>query len=327
MQVVVLILSIIFLLAVSGICSGLNIAVMAIDISEINRKARLGQRNAKQILPLKNNIHLPLVSILIANIASVSGLSLLLNTRINGFLSVLVATFLTVLFGEIFPQAIFNRNPMKYLIIFMPLLKIFMIITYPISKPLQILLDKMFPKINSKPKSRRELGLLISDQLKSKDNEINEDEIAIMTGALELSTKKVLDIMTPIKKTYYLHLDTALNDLELDKLKERNYSRIPILDKDLKMSYGYLILKDLIDINFDDNNYKVKDMVLHKTKSVGPKMALDTLFREFIRYHSHLLIVKSDNLIIGIVTIEDLFEEIIGHEIEDEADILNRSKY
>ncbi len=327
MQMVLLILSVIFLLAVSGICSGLNIAIMEIDINELNRKARLGQKNAKRILPLKNNIHLPLVSILIANIASVSGLSLLLNTRINGLLSVLVATFLTVLFGEIFPQAIFNRNPMKYLIMFMPILKIFMIITYPISKPLQTLLDRMFPKINSKPKSRRELGLLISDQLKSKDNEIDEDEIAIMTGALELSTKKVLDIMTPIKKTYYLHLDTALNDLELDKLKERNYSRIPILDKDLKMSYGYLILKDLIDINFDDNNYKVKDMVLHKTKSVGPKMALDTLFREFIRYHSHLLIVKSDNLIIGIVTIEDLFEEIIGHEIEDEADILNRSKY
>lgn len=325
MNMVFVIIVILTLLLVSGVCSGLNIAIMAIDINDIHRKARLDQKNAKQILPLKNNIHLPLVSILIANIASVSGLSLILSTKINGWLAVALATLLTVVFGEIFPQALFNRNPMKYLTIFMPLLKLFMIITYPISKPLQLLLDKMFPKLGSKSKSRRELGLLISDQLTAKDNEIDEDEIAIMIGALELSNKRVIDIMTPIRSTYYLYPETVLNGLELDKLKRLNYSRVPILDKSLRISYGYLILKDLIDINFDNNNYKVQDLNIHQAKSIGPKMALDTLFRIFIRYSSHLLVVKTEDQILGIVTIEDLLEEIIGHEIEDEADILNRS--
>jgi CBS domain containing-hemolysin-like protein len=79
-------------------------------------------------------------------------------------------------------------------------------------------------------------------------------------------------------------------------------------------------MKNLVDVDFDDNQYLVRDLPLHKTTTAGSMTALDTMFRKFIAAGTHLMPVERDDQIIGIVTIEDLIEEILGHEIEDETD-------
>ncbi len=79
-------------------------------------------------------------------------------------------------------------------------------------------------------------------------------------------------------------------------------------------------MKDLIDVDFDGKDLKVEDMPLHPVQLVGSMTALDTMFRKFISAGTHLIPVEKDDLIIGIATIEDLLEEIVGHEIEDETD-------
>jgi CBS domain containing-hemolysin-like protein len=79
-------------------------------------------------------------------------------------------------------------------------------------------------------------------------------------------------------------------------------------------------MKDLVDIDFDEQPFPINALPIHKTKVVGSMTALDTLFRTFIGAHSHLMAVERDDKIVGIVTIEDLIEEILGHEIEDESD-------
>ena len=75
-----------------------------------------------------------------------------------------------------------------------------------------------------------------------------------------------------------------------------------------------------IDIDFDDHKYRVDDLPLHPAQLVGSMTALDTMFRKFINAGTHLIPVERDDEIIGIATIEDLLEEIVGHEIEDETD-------
>ncbi len=316
----VIIIEVILLVLLSAICSGLNVAVMSLDMADLRRKAKLGNKQAQRILPLRKNIHLLLGSILFTNVAVVSSTSLVLGERYNGLIAGLLSTFLIVVFGEVFPQALFSKNPLLWSSRFAPLLRVMITVTYVASKPLQLLLDELFPRQRSKLQSRHELGLLITEHLEDKTSELDDDEVEIMRGALSLSEKRVRDIMTDIRHTYWMTTDTVLDDARIDEIKAKGFSRIPIFDPKLTKSYGLLLMKDLIDIDFEEQVYRVEDIALHPTQIVGSMTALDTMFRKFIGAHAHLIPIEKDDEIIGIVTIEDLLEEIIGHEIEDETD-------
>lgn len=313
-------IEVIFLILVSAVCSGLNIAVMSLDPADLRRKAKLGNRQAKRVLPLRRQTHLTLASILLTNIAAVSACSLVLDQRLNGWVAGAVSTLLIVIFGEIFPQALFSKNALAWSSRFAPLLKIMVAITYVISKPLQILLDRLFPHRGQKLQSRKELGLLVNEHLENESSELDDDEIEIMRGALGLSEKRVRDIMTDIRHTYWLTPDTILNEEKVEELKDKAYSRIPIFNETLTKCYGILLMKDLVDVYFDHKGLRVDDMPLHPVQLVGSMTALDTMFRKFISAGTHLIPIEKDDQIIGIVTIEDLIEEIVGHEIEDETD-------
>lgn len=316
----VFILVILALIIVSAICSGLNIAVMSLDVADLKRKAKLGNRQAKRILPLRTQAHLVLASILLTNVAAVSATSLVLDQRLNGWLAALSATLLIVVFGEVMPQALFSKNPLRWSSLFATVLRFMVIITFVISKPLEVLLNKLFPHERAKLQTRHELGLIISEHLGDESSELDNNEIEIMRGALSLSEKRARDIMTDIKHTFWLTPETLLNDAKIDEVKVKGFSRIPVFNTELTICHGILIMKDLIDIDFDQNNYMVSDMTLYPAQVVGSMTALDTLFRKFINAGSHLIPLEKDDKIIGVATIEDLIEEIFGQEIEDETD-------
>jgi len=231
----------------------------------------------------------------------------------------LLGTLLIVVFGEVLPQAWFARNALILCAAFAPFLRLMIIVTYPVSKPLQLLLDKMFGRERSQLHTRNELTVLITEHLGDRGSELDEDEVEIMKGALSLSQKRVRDIMTPIPHVYWTTLETLVDADKIDEIKERGWSRIPIFNKELTECNGVLMMKDMVDMDFDDDPKSVHTLRLRPTKMVGSMTALDTLFRLFIGARSHLMPVEKDDKIIGIVTIEDLIEEIIGHEIEDET--------
>jgi metal transporter CNNM len=316
----VIAVEVILLILASAICSGLNIAVMSLDLADLKRKAKLGDRQAKRVLPLRRQAHLTLASILLTNIAAVSATSLVLDQRLNGWVAGLLSTLLIVIFGEVMPQALFTKNPLWWSSLFAPLLKGMIAVTYIISKPLQLLLDALFPHERARLQSRHELGLLIAEHQIDETSELDDDEIEIMRGALGLSEKRVRDIMTDIRHTYWLTMETLLDGPKIDELKAKGFSRIPIFNSELTECYGLLLMKDLVDVDFDEHSYRVRDMKLRPTQLVGSMTALDTMFRKFIAARAHLIPIEKDDQIIGIATIEDLIEEIIGHEIEDETD-------
>lgn len=320
MDLIVITVEVFFLVLFSAICSGLNIAVMSLDPAELRRKAKLGNRQAKRVLPLRRRTHLTLASILLVNVAAVSATSLVLEQRLNGWIAGSLSTLLIVVFGEIMPQALFSRNPLAWTSRFAPLLKLMIAMTYIISRPLQLLLDDLFPRQSPHLQSRRELGLMIAEHLGTNESELDDDEVEIIRGALQLSEKRVRDIMTDIKHTYWLTPDTELTDEKIDEIKEQGYSRIPVFNAKLTRSYGLLLMKDLVDVDFDHHQYHVDDMTLYPVQLVGSMTALDTMFRKFITTGTHLIPIERDDEIVGVVAIEDLIEEIVGHEIEDETD-------
>jgi len=325
MNTYVMVAEVALLVSASAVCSGLNIAVMSLDVSDLRRKAKLGNRQAKRVLPLRQRTHLTLASILLTNVAAISATSLVLNQRLNGLIAGLVSTLLIVILGEVMPQALFLKNPLAWSSFFAPFLKIMIAVTYVVSWPLMLLLDKLFPRQRAKLQSRHELGLLITEHLTDESSELDEDEVEIMRGALSLSEKRVRDIMTDIRHTYWLPPGTLLDDAKIDEIKAQGFSRIPVFNQALTKCYGVLLMKDLVDIDFDENNYRLDDMTLYPAQLVGSMTALDTMFRKFISAGTHLIPIEKDDLIIGIATIEDLLEEIVGHEIEDETDRQRRT--
>lgn len=293
---------------------------MALDPNDLKRKAKLGDKAAKRVLPFRRKTHLTLSAILLTNVAAVSATSLVLESVFYGLVAGIAATLLTVIFGEIFPQALFMRSALKVCARLSPLLRLMTILTYPISKPLEILLDKLFQGETARLQSRHELGLMITEHLGSQQSELDDDEVEIIRGALQLSEKRVGSIATPIDKVYWLEPGTVIDGDKIDEIKASGRSRIPVLNKDKTICFGILLVKQLVDIDFEAERPRVDELTLHPAQTVGSMTALDTMFRKFIGAHTHLMPVEKDDEIIGIVTIEDLIEEIVGHEIEDETD-------
>lgn len=320
MSIILTIIIVTTLIGVSAVCSGLNVALMSLDIGDLKRKAKLGNHRAKSVYPFRKNTHLTLAAILLTNVAAVSATSIFLESVLYGLLAGLITTIFIVIFGEIIPQAIFTRDSLRYMSALVPVLKLMIFVTYPVSKPLQLLLDKLFNEQNSRLHTRQELGILISEHLGHIESELDNDEVEIIRGALQLSEKRVSDIMMPINHVYWLEPETRLTAEMIDEIKKVGRSRIPIFNKRLTHCYGVLLMKDLVDIDFDEENYTVDDLPLYPVQMVGSRTALDTMLRKFISTGSHLVPIEKDDYIIGIVTIEDLIEEIVGREIEDETD-------
>lgn len=256
----------------------------------------------------------------------ISVTSLVIDEKFGGLIAGISSTLLIVIFGEVIPQAFFARFALALTARFAWLLKLMIIVSYPVSKPLQLCLDALFGHEQEKLHNRTELGMIIGDHARDKSSELDSGEVKIMQAALSLSEKRVKEIMTPIKHVYWLDNLTIINASVIDEIKERRYSRIPIFNKALTKCYGVLLMKDLLDIDFDNHPQDVVDLDLHPTKLVGSMTALDTMFRKFINIHTHLVPVEKDDKIIGIITIEDLVEEILDHEIEDESDHIKNKK-
>ena len=140
---------------------------------------------------------------------------------------------------------------------------------------------------------------MIDEHLEYTDSELDEDEVEIMRGALSLSEKRVRDIMTPLKRVYYIESGTVIDEYKLDEIKAKAFSRMPVLDKQRKKCHGVLLMKDLVDVDFDNNPQRVDSLKLYKAKPVGSMTALDTLFRKFIGRRTHLMPVERRGKIIG----------------------------
>jgi metal transporter CNNM len=303
----------------SAVCSGLNVALLSLDVQDLRRKAKIGNKDAKRALPIRKNVHFYLSGILLANVAFASATSVVLTDGLNGFAAIIVSTLLLVVFAEITPQAIAVSRSLKAISMFSKPIRVIAYSAYPITKTLELLLNRLVGKSAHVLHTRRELGLIISEHI-GPGSELDEDEVEIVKHALQLSEKKVREIMTPVEHVYHLHNDSVVDGRLVDELKDQNWSRIPIFNRDGTNCHSFIMLKDLVDIDFDERPWPVSELPKHKAVTIGSMTALDTLFRKFIASKRHMLIVEKDDKIAGIVTIEDLLEEIIGHEIEDESD-------
>lgn len=309
---------VIVLVLLSGLFSGLTLGLLGLEKDELKRKADLGDQRAQRIYQIRKDGNLLLTTLLIGNVAVNSALSIFLGSLTNGFLAGLIATSLIVIFGEITPQAVFNRYRLILGSFFVPFVKTVTFLIYPIAKPIASLLDKILGQELPTIYSKEELIKLIEYHEDHPASEIDSDEERILKGALSFSGKTVYQIMTPKNVVFMLSEDTVIDEKILSLIKEKSFSRIPVYSQEKDNLVGILYLKDLIGVNLPK---KVKEMMRTEVLFLKPETNLDFAFNQMLKEKVHLAFVVNEfGNFEGIITLEDILEEIILTEIVDEDD-------
>lgn len=312
-------LIIIILLAFSAIFSGLTLGLMSLSAPELKRKMSLGDKNARKVYQIRKHGNLLLTTLLVGNVAINSTLSIFLGSIASGFAAGLTATGLIVIFGEIMPQAIFSRFALSLGAKMAWLVKIFIFVLYPISWPIAWVLDKALGAELTTIYSKQELMKIIKEHKTTKESDVDADEERIIRGALTFSDKYVKDIMTPRAVMDTLEFSRRIDKNLLSSLRESSHSRIPVYKNKLDNIVGILYLTQLLgEKNIGKTVGQVADK---KIFFVNENKKLDFAFNAFIRVKHHLFIVNNEfGDIVGVITLEDVLEEIIKSEIMDEVD-------
>lgn len=310
---------VIILVLFSGIFSGLTLGFFSLNKDDLERKAELKNKDAIKIYKVRKDGNLLLTTLLIGNVAVNSTISIYLGSLTSGVLAGLMATGLIVIFGEIVPQATFSRYAMFVGSRFAWLARFFIIIFYPICKPIAWVLNKILGEEIPTIYTKKELVKLIEDHEDFHGSEIDADEERIIKGALSFSNKTVRDIMTPRTAVASLENTEKFNKKIIQKISQLGHSRIPVYEKDRNNIIGILYVKDLIANTL--KNKTVEDLARKNVIFVDDEKPLDDLLNAFKKTKNHLFIVLNEfNEFAGIVTIEDVLEEILGVEIVDEYD-------
>jgi metal transporter CNNM len=308
------------LIALAALFSGLNLGLMSLDTFELKRKADLGDLDARKVYSVRSRGNLLLVTLLTGNVAVISVLSIVLDSVYHGVIAALLTTILITIFGEILPQAIIARYALTIGARFTGVVNILMIIFYPICKPIAWTLDKLLgdelPEVYSKP----ELTRIIEEHRFHASSEIDQDEVRIARGALSFGDRKIKEVMTPRSVATMISSDQKLDKVTVAKLKKTGFSRIPVYrDEGLNDIGGILFLKDLVGVNTERKT--AADLARPKVYFVNIDDNLDETLNAFLKTRNHLFVVIDEfSAVHGIITIEDVLEEIIDREIADEFD-------
>ncbi|XP_023163924.1 metal transporter CNNM2 isoform X2 [Drosophila hydei] len=216
--------------------------------------------------------------------------------------------------------------------------KTVMAITAPLSYPISRILDALLGEEIGNVFNRERLKELV--RVTNDVNDLDKNEVNIISGALELRKKTVADIMTHINDAYMLSLEAVLDFETVSDIMNSGYSRIPVYDGDRKNIVTLLYIKDLAFVDTDDNTplKTLCEFYQNPVHFVFEDYTLDIMFNQFKEGTiGHIAFVHRVNNegdgdpfyeTVGLVTLEDVIEELIQAEIVDETDVFvdNRTK-
>ena len=177
------------------------------------------------------------------------------------------------------------------------------------------LLDRLGALLSREPENREELLALLHSSFDR--NLVDADALSIIEGALQVSDMQVRDVMVPRAQMDVVHLDVPMDEIAAIAI-ETAHSRFPVVGDGKDDVIGVLLAKDLLRF-FAGREFNLRDM-LRPAVFVPESKRLNVLLREFRISRNHMaLVVDEYGGVCGLVTIEDVLEQIVG-DIEDEYD-------
>jgi len=180
-------------------------------------------------------------------------------------------------------------------------------------------IDKIAQVFSDEPTDTNSLLELLRNA--EQDQLLDADALSIIEGALQVSNMQVKDIMIPRSKVVSVPSELPPKEI-IELVSKSSHSRLPVIGESVDDILGILLAKDLLAITLNGNNEKLNIAdIARPVTFVSEKKRLNVLLKEFRETRQHMAIVMDEyGSICGIVTIEDVLEQIVG-DIEDETDI------
>ncbi|OCF59040.1 hypothetical protein L486_03538 [Kwoniella mangroviensis CBS 10435] len=314
------ILIIVGLVLLGGVFSGLTLGLMGLDTVNLQVLAISGTPEERKQAPRVLNLigkgkHTMLVVLLLGNTLINTSLPIFLDSIVGGgLIAVLGSTLLIVTICDRYGLAIGST--------FTPVIKILIILMYPIAKPIGMILDYILGK-HSDPVTYRKAELKTFVSLGVEDK-LNEDELGLLGSVLEFSNKKVGDVMTAREDMYTLSSDKIVDEELVSEILKKGYSRIPVCNEKSLMELILLGFSLRSLVSYDPTDlHPASRLVSQVLPQCSPDLPL--LEGDFQTGRSHMLLITETpgegGRILGLVTLEDVVEELIGKEIIDETDV------
>ena len=319
-ELLVLIVSFIFL---SGLLAMIDAAVLSVTHAEVEEMVQKGKRGSRALQTLSRHITRSLVIIvIITNLINVLGPILvgqkaieLYSSSIIGVITA-VLTFGTIIFSEVIPKSLgAHYAPIIARVAAPPILALIGILY-----PLVWLLEKM---ANLFKTGRRAIGT--EDQIRAlvsighSAGYIESDEGQLIHRAFILNDKTAADIMSPLKDIVSVSSDFTIRKAA-DKVFQHTHSRYPVFGNSIHEVRGIVMSFDILEALAEGKDDTPVMKIVRDALVVKAEMRSDELLILFRDRHIHLAVVQEKGKTVGLVTLEDVLEELVG-EIEDEMDV------
>lgn len=322
------IVSLFLLLVLSALISGAEVAFFSLSRTKLNEATDSNSSSQKMVVQLLENPKKLLATILISNnfinilivlifaYIGESVFSRIASDLIKFLIEVVLITFLILLFGEVLPKIYATRNSLKFATFMVLPLKILSTLLSFISIPLLSLTTIIENKLGKKQSSLSIEKLSQALEITSNDGS-SKDEQKILQGIVSFGNTETSQIMTPRMDIFALGQDEEYEDV-IAKIVSKGFSRNPVYGENIDDIIGVLYAKDLLPhLNKKQFNWQ---KIIREPYFVPENKKLDDLLKEFQEKKNHLAIVVDEyGGTSGIITLEDVIEEIVG-DINDEFD-------
>jgi CBS domain containing-hemolysin-like protein len=320
--------TIVFCLIASGFYSGSESVLLSVGVDRARRIIDEGGPSAKTMRFMIDKPSELLTTILVGNnLVNIllSTMITVVTTRYFGSthlgIAVGISTIAILLFGEIIPKTFGMANAERISVPAIKFLQLNYYTLFPIVHIMSWLTKKLLGEsaiIRAKLITKRDLEYMVSKA--GREKTIDSKQLDMLSNILEFPTIKVKDIMIPRQEIKYVQADWKYDEL-LDYVKLNVHSRFPVCEENLDRCIGFLHTKALLAL--EENlmaNFTAKDIVKDPF-FVFENMKIQMVFEAMNRKKLHLALVKDESgLVVGVITIEDIIEEILG-EIHDEYDL------
>ena len=328
----VLVMILVVLLFLSFVLSGSEVAFFSLTYKDINNLKSKQIPSYKRIVDLLEQPKTLLASLLIANsfinISIIIISNLLIDNMFNFeqfnavwvefLIKVLAVSFLLVLFGEVMPKVLATQNNIRFAKDFGAVVQAVAYIFAGMSKWLVKYSDIIEKKLASKTGSAYSLEELDHAIDLTTNETASENEKNILKGIVKFSNISVKQIMKTRMDVHGVEYGTSFGEL-ITLVKELNYSRLPVYKEDLDEVLGMIHTKDLLPHLHEHNDYNWHPL-MRPPFFVHEQKPIEDLLQEFQQKRIHFAVVVDEfGGTSGIVTLEDILEEVIG-EIKDEFD-------